>query len=260
MIIVDDHQRLLYREAAKRATLVLDALRKAVKPGVTSLELDALAFELCKKYDAKPNFVGVGDRRNLYKHATCISVNDTVLHGIPSGVPLKIGDIVKLDFGLEYKGLNCDHCCTVVVGEFLNKRDEQLVKVAQQAIQAAAHLAIAGNRAGDIGHAIYTAVKRAGFDVVREYTGHGIGRTLHESPSIPAFGDKDSGSLLKAGMVLCVEAQVLAGGTQLYQERDGWTIKTQDGKNAAMFEYMVIVGEEEPEFLTQTLDWPMVAA
>lgn len=260
MIIVDDQQRLKYREAAKRATLVLEALRKAVKPGVTSLELDQLAFELCKKYDAKPNFVGVGDRHNLYKNATCISVNDTVLHGIPSAKPLEKGDIVKLDFGLEYQGLNTDHCCTVVVGAFNNATDERLVKTAQQAIQQGAHLAITGNRTGDIGNAIFTAVRRAGFEVVREYVGHGIGRTLHENPSVPAFGNKDSGALLKKGMVICVEAQVLAGSVQIYQAKDGWTIKTQDGKNSAMFEYMVIVGDTEPEFLTPTLDWPVIAA
>ncbi|HCC84926.1 MAG TPA: type I methionyl aminopeptidase [Candidatus Pacebacteria bacterium] len=258
MIIVDDQQRQKYREAARRATLVLEALRLAVKPGVTSVAIDQLAFELCRKYAAKPNFVGVGEPRNLYKHATCISINDTVLHGIPSKETLKTGDIVKIDFGLEYQGLNTDHCCTVVVGEFLSQNDEKLVKTAQSATQAAAHLAVAGNRTGDLGHILEKIAHQAGFSVVREYIGHGIGRTLHEEPSVPAFGEPHTGTLLKKGMVICVEAQLLAGKPGLRQMSDGWTLKTQDGAKAAMFEYMVIVGETEPEFLTPTLDWPII--
>ena len=259
MIIQTEAELNKYRRAAKIATETLEQLRLAVKVGVTSLQIDQLAFELCQKYGAKPNFVGVGERHNLYRHATCISVNETVLHGIPSGVPFKIGDIVKLDFGLEYQGLNTDHCCTVAVGKFLSAADEKLVKVAQAAIQAAAHLAIAGNRTGDLGEMIQKMTKQAGFQVVKEFVGHGIGKTLHEEPSLPAFGKAHTGSLLKKGMVVCVEAQVLAGSDQIYQLKDGWTIKTRDGGKSAMFEYMVIVGETEPEFLTQTLDWPILS-
>lgn len=259
MIIQTEIELNKFRQAGKIATQILEQLRLAVRAGVTSLEIDELAFELCKKHGAKPNFVGVGERHNLYKHATCISVNDTVLHGIPSGLPFQKGDIVKIDFGLEFQGLNTDHCCTVVVGEFLKPQDERLVTVAQAAIQAAAHLAIAGNRTGDLGEMIQKTAKQAGFQVVKEFVGHGIGKTLHEEPSLPAFGKAHSGSLLKKGMVICVEAQILAGSDQIYQLKDGWTIKTRDGGNSAMFEYMVIVGETEPEFLTQTLDWPILS-
>lgn len=259
MIIQTEAQLTKYRQAGKIVTLILEQLRRAVKVGVTSLEIDQLAFELCRKHQVKPNFVGVGEHHNLYKHATCISVNETVLHGIPSATPFKKGDLVKIDFGMEYQGLNTDHCCTVVVGEFLSQADERLVKVAQAAIQAAAHLAIAGNRTGDLGQVIQKMTSQAGFEVVKEYSGHGIGKTLHEEPSLPAFGRAHTGSLLKKGMVVCVEAQVLADSDQIYQLKDGWTIKTKDGGKSAMFEYMVIVGESEPEFLTSTLDWPIIA-
>jgi len=146
----------------------------------------------------------------------------------------------------------------VVVGEFLSQNDEKLVKTAQSATQAAAHLAVAGNRTGDLGHILEKIAHQAGFSVVREYIGHGIGRTLHEEPSVPAFGEPHTGTLLKKGMVICVEAQLLAGKPGLRQMSDGWTLKTQDGAKAAMFEYMVIVGETEPEFLTPTLDWPII--
>jgi methionyl aminopeptidase len=259
MIIHDDHQRQLYRQAGLLATQVLEQVRLAVKPGVTPLALDSLATELCKKLGAKPNFIGVGARSNLYKHAMCISVNDTVLHGIPDATPLKHGDIVKLDFGLEYKGLNTDHCCTVVVGDFLTPADRKLVATAQKAVLAAAKLAVAGARTGDLGFAMQQPTKAAGLEVVKEYVGHGIGKTLHEEPSLPAFGKPHTGDVLRAGMVLCIEAQVLAGSDKIYQLRDGWTIKTKDGGKSAMFEYMVIVGEREPEFLTPTQNWPIVA-
>lgn len=259
MIINGPQQHANYIQVGLLATQILEQLRLAVAPGVTSLEIDQMAFELCRQAHAKPNFVGVGSPHNLYKHATCISVNDTVLHGIPTTKPFKVGDIVKLDFGLEYLGLNADHCCTVVVGEFSSRADERLVKVAQEAVQLAARQAVAGKRTGDIGHILYKHVKQQGLEVVREYVGHGIGRTLHDEPSVPAFGQPHTGALLKAGMVLCIEAQVLAGKPEIYQLSDGWTIKTRDGGKSAMFEYMVIVGESEPEFLTPTLGWPVVA-
>lgn len=248
-----------YQAVGQISTDVLAKLRGAVKVGVTPLEIDSLAFDFCAQQAATPNFVGVGARNNQYQHATCISVNDTILHGIPDDTPLKKGDIVKIDFGLNYQGINTDHCCTVVVGEFLNAQDEKLVKTTRAAVQAATKLAIAGKHIGDLGFAMASTAWEAGFDVVKEFVGHGIGKTLHEEPQIPAYGKKGKGEVLQEGMVICIEAQVVAGSDEIRQLEDGWTIKTVDGSNAAMFEYMVVVGKQKPIYLTPTLDWPIVA-
>lgn len=247
-----------YQAAAKLSTEVLGLLRQAVRVGVTPLEIDALAARLCAERNAVPNFLGVGAPGNTYKHSTCISVNDTILHGIPNDVPLKKGDIVKVDFGLRYQGINTDHCFTVAVGGFLNQQDEQLVKTARAAVQKAARLAVAGTHVGDLGYAMASTAWDAGFDVVKEFVGHGIGKTLHEEPQIPAYGKKGKGEVLREGMVVCVEAQVVAGSDEIVWGDDGWTITTKDGGNSAMFEYMVVVGKRKPIFLTPTLEWPIM--
>ncbi len=247
-----------YQRIADVSTEILGQLRESVRIGVTPLAIDELAFELCAKNGGKPNFVGVGSKNNLYTHATCISVNDTILHGIPDEVPLQHGDIIKVDFGFNYQGLNTDHCFTVAVGGFLNEADEKLVKTARKAIQSAAKLAIAGRRVGDLGYAMASTAWDSGFDVVKEFVGHGIGATLHDEPQIPAYGKKGKGEVLQEGMVICVEAQIVAGSDEIYQLEDGWTIKTVDGGKAAMFEYMVVVGKRQPTFLTKTWDWPVV--
>lgn len=258
MIIHSPAELAQYKAVGALSTEILGQLRQAVAVGVTPLQIDTLAFELCAKHGAIPNFVGVGPKNNRYQHAMCISVNDTILHGIPDATPLQKGDIVKLDFGLQYQGLNSDHCCTVVVGEFVSQQDEKLVKTTRQAVQAAAKLAVAGKRVGDLGFAMASTAWEAGFDVVKEFVGHGIGKTLHEEPQIPAYGKKGAGEVLREGMVICVEAQVVAGSDEIYQLADGWTIKTVDGARSAMFEYMVMVGKHKPVYLTPTLDWPIV--
>lgn len=257
MIIQNDEQLAIYKKAGQISTQILDKLRQAIVPGKTALEVDQLADELCKKHQVRPNFKGQGSPSNPYKHATCISVNDTVVHGIPDKRQFQPGDVVKLDFGIEYMGLNTDHCFTVGVGE-LKDKDHRLVTTARKAIQKAASLAIVGNQTGDLGFAMQTIANQAGMTTAKEFVGHGIGKTLHDKPQIPAYGQPATGFVLQKGMVLCVEAQVLAGKDDVYIESDGWTVKTVDGKNAAMFEYMVVVQEKKPLYLTPTLDWPIV--
>ncbi len=256
MIIKNKKQLKTYQTAGEISSKILNELRKAVKIGTPAIEVDQLADMLCKKHQVKPNFKGQGGPGNRYQHATCISVNDTVVHGIPDDRKFQSGDIVKIDFGIEYEGLNTDHCFTIGVGQ-VSKQDKKLMKAARDGIQRAAKKAAAGNYAGDLGYSMQRAANREGFSVAKEFVGHGIGRTLHDEPQIPAYGRPQTGTKLKKGQVLCVEAQVLAGSDDIYIADDGWTVKTSDGSNAAMFEYMVVVQEDKPIFLTPTLDWPL---
>lgn len=258
VILTTDKQRAHYERAAEISTEILRALYDATRVGVTPLELDALADRLCKKHNARPNFKGVGPANNPYKHATCISVNDTVVHGIPDGTPLAPGDLVKLDFGLEYKNCNTDHCVTIGL-EPVSPADRKLLTVGRDAVLKGVAQAVAGQYTGDVGHAIEAHAKRHGFTVAQQYIGHGIGARLHEAPELPAWGERGSGTLLKEGMVICVEAQVIAGSNTLFTAPDGWTVKTRDGSKAVMFEYMVLVGRAQSEILTPTADWALTA-
>jgi len=257
MIISSTKQLNQYREAAKLSMEILWQLHQKVAEGVTPLEIDELADQLCHQHNVKPNFKGVGHKNNPYRHATCIAVNDTVVHGIPQAISLMAGDLVKVDFGLEYQGLNTDHCFTVGVGK-LAANDQKLLITGRQAVLTAAQSAITGKHTGDLGHLMESIAGKQGFSVTEQYVGHGIGRTLHEEPQIPAWGEAGKGSVLQKGMVLCVEAQVLAGDNEVYVTNDGWSVRTADGGNAVMFEFMVIVDKPQPEFLTPTMNWPLL--
>ncbi|MBT4124378.1 MAG: type I methionyl aminopeptidase [Candidatus Pacebacteria bacterium] len=258
MILKSSHQLQKYQEVAKLSTSILWQLHQKVEAGVTPLEVDALAESLCLQHGVRPNFKGVGSPDNPYKYSTCISVNDTVVHGIPQDVPLKKGDLVKVDFGIEKDDYNTDHCFTVVVGDFISKQDENLLKTGKEAVLKAAHMAKVGKTTGDLGYAMESTVEAQGFTVAKEYVGHGIGRTLHDEPHIPAWGIPGRGQKLKEGMVICVEAQVIAGDNNLYTDKDGWSVKTKDGSRVVMFEYMVVVGKKSANILTPTMDWPLV--
>ena len=258
MIIRSDKELSQYKAAGKKSMKILRQLFDACKEGVTSAEVDALADELCKKEGVKPSFKGVGPKNNQYQWATCISVNDTVVHGIPEDKPFKKGDLVKVDFGIiDDSGLYTDHCFTKSIGE-PSEEDLNLMKVTRKAIQEAAKKAVVGNKIGDLSHTMQSIVEAAGFSVVKEFVGHGIGRGLHDEPQIPAWGLPNSGRRLEEGMVLCVEAQVMASeNDDLYVDADGWTVKAEDGAKSAMFEYMVVVKKGKPVFLTPTMDWPL---
>ena len=257
MIISSTKQLAQYRETAKISTEILWQLHEATKVGVTPLSIDTLADKLCRQYSVKPNFKGVGHKKNPYAFVTCISVNDTVVHGIPQDIPLMEGDLVKVDFGLEYKGLHTDHCFTVGIGK-LADRDKKLLTTGRYAILTAAQQAITGKYTGDLGHIMETTAHQEGFSVTEQYVGHGIGHSLHEEPQLPAWGEPGTGTLLQKGMVLCVEAQLLAGSNEVYLASDGWSVKTSDGGKAVMFEFMVIGGDNKPEFLTPTATWPLL--
>lgn len=256
MIITNQHTLKLYQKAGALSTKILSELKTAVKPGALPAKIDQLAESLCQKNNVRPAFKGVNPA-NPYRYSTCISVNDVVVHGIPGQKPIISGDVVKVDFGLVYQGLYTDHCFTVVAGKF-TPLTKKLVTVARDAVQAAIPLAISGKTTGDLGHIMQVTAQKAGFNVLRQYTGHGIGRTLHDGPAIPAFGQPHSGERLENNQVLCLEAQVVAGSDQVTVADDGWSVKTIDGGLSAMFEYMVVVAKRRPLLLTQTLDWDMI--
>jgi methionyl aminopeptidase len=258
MIINSDHQLAKYQAIGQQSTEILWQLWQATVEGATPLEIDNLAERLCQKNGVKPAFKGVGSKKNPYRWTTCISVNDTVVHGIPSEVPLVEGDMVKVDFGMiTPEGFYTDHCFTKSIGE-PSAEDLRLMKVSRSAIQEAARLAVAGKKVGDLGNRMQVVAEKAGFSTVKEFVGHGIGYTMHDEPQLPAWGEAGRGLTLKRGQVLCVEAQIIASEDDgVYMEEDGWTIKSNSGAKAAMFEYMVVVGEKKPVFLTPTLDWPL---
>jgi methionyl aminopeptidase len=258
MVIKTQIEKEKYIKACQLSTEILEKLKDSVKDGVLPIEIDNLAKELCLQNHVKPSFLGVGDPGNKYQYATCISVNDTVVHGIPSKTkPLQKGDIVKVDFGLIKEGFYTDHCFTVGISP-VNQENIKLMEVGRKAVWEAAQKAIAGNRVGDISATIQEISSKYGFNVIKEFTGHGIGKTLHEDPQIPSFGTHSTGKLLTEGMVLCIEAQITTGDNRIQYLNDGWTVKLIKENPVVMFEYMVLVQKDKPLILTNTYNWNIV--
>lgn len=258
MTINSDHQLQRYQEVGKLSADILWQLWQATVAGAVPLDIDDLAQRLCQKHGVTPAFKGVGSKKNPYRWTTCIAVNDAVVHGIPTEIPLEPGDLVKVDFGLiSEDGFYTDHCFTKAIGE-PSPEDLRLLKVARRSVQEAARKAIVGNQVGDLGFSMQHSVEQAGFSVVKEFVGHGIGHTMHDEPQVPAWGKVRQGLTLKRGQVLCIESQVIASTDDgVYLDEDGWTIRSNSGAKAAMFEYMVVVGERKAVFLTPTLEWPL---
>lgn len=250
MIIQNNREESLITEAAKISVEILSKLGDMVKEGVTPLEIDEYAGELCRKYKVHPSFKRVKD----YHYNTCISVNDVAVHGIPNDIPLKKGDLVSIDFGVVYKGIYTDHCWTWCVGK-ADKKKMKLLLAGRNAVENAIPKAIVGNRTGDLGYEMRMEALRNGFNTLSIYVGHGIGKGLHENPEIPAFGQKGAGALLEDGMVICIECQVVDDIDNVVIDEDGWSAKTVNGGNAVMFEYMVIVRKDSPTILTDTFKW-----
>ncbi len=258
MIISNQKDLKLYQQAANLSTQILAQLRLKLKPGIYPVEIDNLAKKLCLKHRVKPAFQGVASKDKVYDYATCISINDTVVHGAPGSIgKIKVGDLVKVDFGLIYQGLYTDHCFTVAIKK-LTPSKKKLIQVAKDSVWQAVQQAVTGAAVGDLGSTMHSIALANGFDVLKQYTGHGIGRTLHDQPIIPAHGQPHTGVKLETGMVICVESQVVTGSDQVYLSPDGWSVKTKDKGNTAMFEYMVVVRPKAPLVLTPTFDWPIV--
>ena len=218
---------------------------KRVRPGVTTAELDQVAETFIQDHGGKPSFKGY----NGFPSSLCISVNEQVVHGIPSTYALKAGDIVSIDCGVFYKGFHSDSAFTYPIGE-VSEELRKLLRVTKESLYKGIEFAIAGNRIGDISFAIQNHVEQAGFSVVRELVGHGIGKTLHESPEVPNYGKRGRGTKLRSGLILAIEPMVNMGAKSIVQEADGWTIRTRDRQPSAHYEHTVAVMNGTPEVLT----------
>ncbi|MEN6422987.1 MAG: type I methionyl aminopeptidase [Smithella sp.] len=225
---------------------VLSRLREKVKPGVKTKDLDKLAEEITEKRGAKPAFKGYRG----YPHSLCVSINEVVVHGMPSKRVLEEGDIVSLDFGVDYKGFCGDSAITLPVGKVTEKA-LRLMEVTERSLYDGITQAMAGNRLGDISAAVQATVENAGYSVVRDFVGHGIGKNLHEEPQIPNFGKKGRGIELKRGMILAIEPMVNAGKYEVRILSDGWTVITKDGSLSAHFEHSVAITDNGPDVLSK---------
>jgi methionyl aminopeptidase len=236
----------LMRKAGSITAQILEEMVQMAKPGVTTGEIDKYAEKRIKDLGALPAFKGY----NGFPGCVCISLNDEVVHGIPSPKRvLKDGDIVGLDFGVIYQGWYGDSARTAVVGK-VKPEIQKLVDVTRESLYKGIEQCHEGNRVFDIGHAVQNYVEGFGFSVVREFVGHGIGRALHEDPQIPNYGPKGKGLLLKVGMVLAIEPMINAGGHEVKVLSDGWTAVTVDKSFSAHFEHTVAITPKGPEILT----------
>ena len=239
----------LMRESADLVGRALGEVAKRIEPGVTLKELDAVAEDFIRTHDAEPAFKGyqVGD--NVFPGTLCTSVNEAVVHGIPSDYALKEGDLLSVDCGVKLNGYYGDNAYTFAVGE-ISEEARALCQATYDAMHLGIEQAVAGNRIGDIGHAVDQHCSTRGYGVVRDLVGHGIGKELHEAPQIPNFGDAGKGRRLKRGLTVCIEPMVNQGTAAIDVDSDGWTIRTADGLPSAHYEHMIAVRDHEPQILT----------
>lgn len=245
MIVKTERERDGMRAAGRVVKAALDAAERMIAAGVTTLEIDAVVEETIRRLGGIPSSKGFQG----YPNASCISVNDVVVHGIPSFRTVKDGDIVSVDITVLLNGYQSDAARTFAVGN-ASKRDLALIDAAKAAFDAGMEYAIAGGKVGDISYAIQLYSELHGYGVVRALTGHGIGHKMHEPPEVPNFGKRGTGAPLKSGLCIAVEPMITAGDWRVYCERDGWSVRTADGSNAAHYENTVIIGENGPEILT----------
>ena len=241
------------REAGRIANLAQKAIEKAIRPGITTYELDKIAEETMRKNGAIPAEKGYPSGVKgipAFPGSICASINDVVIHGIPSKRDvLKDGDIISIDLVAYKDGYNGDCTRTYLVGN-VDKETKRLVEITQQSFFEGIKFAKKGFRLGDISHAIGEFVEKNGYSIVREFEGHGIGREMHEEPGIPNFGKAGRGIRLEPGMTLAIEPMVIMGKPDILQLDDGWTIISEDGTNAAHYENTILITENEPEILT----------
>jgi methionyl aminopeptidase len=243
----------LMRQAGRIVATVLAELRERVKPGVTLLELDALAEHIILQHGATPSFKGEESNESgvpAFPASICASVNEEIVHGIPSQRRLKEGEILKIDAGAFYKGYHGDSAITVPVGQ-VSKEATDLIRVTEECLWAAIAAAKGGNRAGDIGAALQRTAESQGFSVVREYTSHGVGRELHEGFGLLNYGKEGQGMLLRPGLTVAIEPMINAGKWGTKVKKNGWTVVTIDGKLSAHFEHTVAITEGDAEVLTK---------
>jgi methionyl aminopeptidase len=240
MILLKSPSEIAKMEVASRVVAeILAEVKEHIRPGVETQELDEVAEHGCRRRKVEPAFKGYRG----YPASLCIAINDEVVHGIPGVRKLKAGDIVSLDFGVKCNGFYGDAAFTAAVGE-VSSQAQLLLKATEEALYAAIDQVRVGNRVSDISHATQTTVERHGFSVIRQFVGHGIGRSLHEDPQIPNFGPPGLGPVLKVGMTFAIEPMTSAGSWKVKILEDGWTAVTEDGSLAAHFEHTVALTEK----------------
>jgi methionyl aminopeptidase len=239
-------QIALMRRAGKVVAEMHEKCSEMAKPGATTLDIDRVAREVIERRGARSNFLGYRG----FPAVVCTSPNDVIVHGIPSDtVVLEEGDILSIDCGAIIEGWHADAAVTVPIGS-IDGESQRLIDVTRESLWAAIDQVVAGNRLGDIGAAVEGRAEAAGFTVVREYVGHGIGTAMHEEPQVPNYGPAGRGFKLREGIVLAIEPMVNAGGPETEVLDDGWTVVTRDGRRSAHFEHTIAVTEAGPEVLT----------
>jgi len=240
-----DEEVGLLRESNLLVSRTLAEMAAIIRPGLTTLYLDGIAETFIRDHGATPAFKGYGG----FPNTLCTSVNDEVVHGIPSGYVLKEGDIISVDCGVILNGWYGDSAYTFPVGE-ISPSVRRLLDFTKESLEEGVLQAIAGNRVGDISNAVQTKAESGGYSVVRELVGHGLGRKLHEAPEVANWGRQGTGPKMEKGLVICIEPMINLGRKETMQMRDGWTIKTADGRPSAHFEYAVAVNKGKADVLT----------
>jgi methionyl aminopeptidase len=247
LIILKSHREIeRMRVSCRMVAEILVLLKELVKPGITTHDLEAIAIREAAKRSAKAAFKGYCN----YPSALCCSPNEQVVHGMPTKVPLKAGDILSLDFGILFDEFYGDAAITVPVGA-VNESAQSLLTITEQSLYAGIDKAVTGNRLSDISHTIQKFVEMRGYSVVRDFVGHGIGRNLHEDPQVPNFGSPGQGVKLKPGMVLAIEPMINEKSHEVKVLADGWTVVTLDGGLSAHYEHTVAITENGPDILTR---------
>ena len=241
----------LMRQANQLVGRTLGELAKHIKPGVTTLQLDKIAEEFIRDHGAQPTFKGFPNPYGgPFPASICTSVNDAVVHGVPNAeTVLKEGDIISVDCGTLLNGFNGDSAYTFCVGEVTDEV-KKLLKTTKESLYKGIENAVAGNHLGDISSAVQDHCEAQKYGVVRELTGHGIGREMHEDPQVPNYGRRGNGVLLKAGMCIAIEPMITMGERTIWMDQDRWTIRTRDGKPAAHFEHTIVVRKGKAEILS----------
>lgn len=247
IVLKTNHELALMHEACEISAGALKIAGEAVEPGVTTAEIDKIAYDYIKKCGAEPNFLNYGG----FPATACISINDEVIHGIPSKKRvIKAGDIVSIDLGAKINGFNGDNAATFAAGD-ISPEAKRLCDTTRESLYVGIEKAVAGGRIGDIGAAIAAYCEARGFSVVREYVGHGVGKKLHEDPSVPNFGTPGRGVRLIPGMTIAIEPMINMGKAGVKQLSDGWTVKTKDGSLSAHFEHTVAITPDGPKIMTR---------
>lgn len=251
MILIKSKKEIdLIRESCKIVAETLQLVKRYAKPGATTLELDKIAEDYVRSNDGIPAFKGYSQAGSFdFPGTICSSVDDEVVHGIPGNRTLREGEILSIDMGVKKNGYFGDAALTVAIGN-ISEAKIKLMKVTEESLYLGIEEAVAGNRLGNISYAVQSHCEKQGFSVVRDLCGHGVGRRLHEDPSIPNFGRRDSGPVLKNGMTLAIEPMINLGNYEVTVAPDGWTVLTKDGLPSAHFEHTIAIIDGKAEILT----------